>query len=176
MAEAALPLLIGAAGLSAVTSISQGLQAQKIGNLNAESLQNEANATLQAADARADQQKLETRRLLGDTSASFGASGVDPSQGSPLSVLSDQAAQGELTRRLTLWQGQNQASSLNQQGEMQRYQGYQAFQSGLLKAGSTLLSAGFAGSQIPASGGAPVAGAPYQGFVGSVGSYTPYQF
>src|SRR5579883_2162187 len=125
---------IAAAGVAAVGSIAA--------KYNAEVEQQRAQEAEQQAEAQAAIDKQNTARKMGQAEAAYGASGVDPNSGSPLNVMSDLATQGELTRQLTLYQGKIGAIADLQQGALDKLQGQNALTSGIVGAGSTLLTAG----------------------------------
>ena len=83
----------------------------------------EANAATvrgQAA-AQADADARTNRRRLGQAAADVAANGGDPNSGSSLDVMLDQASEGELNRRLTLYRGAVAATGYTNQANAQRY-------------------------------------------------------
>ncbi|HLG87055.1 MAG TPA: hypothetical protein VKZ79_07650 [Alphaproteobacteria bacterium] len=133
---------IAAAGVAAVGSIASGVAQSNAAKYNAEVEQQRAQEAEQQAEAQAAIDKQNTARKMGQAEAAYGASGVDPNSGSPLNVMSDLATQGELTRQLTLYQGKIGAIADLQQGALDKLQGQNALTSGIVGAGSTLLTAG----------------------------------
>lgn len=150
-------LLLAGAGAGALGSISQGNQQAAASNANAQQLEARASADTAQAAAQATLDQQNSRRQMAAAFANAGASGVDPGQGSPLSVMSDLAAQGELTRRLSIYRGDVASTGDLNQAALTRWQGSQAKQAGFLRAGTTLLTAaGFAGMQNGWFGGSGV--------------------
>lgn len=140
----ALLLAAGASALGTVTSavgaINQGYATQEAEQYNATLAQQQAQTAIQTSQEQAQQVQYQTHQTVGQQVANAGASGVDPNQGSPLSVMSDTATQGELNRQLTLWQGQSQAVSLQNQAAQDIYAGNQAVNAGYANAFGTFLS------------------------------------
>lgn len=130
---------VAGAGVSAVGSIQQGNAAQATANYNAAIEQQNAQQALAASQANAAITQQQTRRKLGEAAAAFGGAGVDM-QGSPLDVMSDLATQGELQRRITLYQGTPQARGLTSQAGLDVAGGQAAASAGLTKAGGSLLT------------------------------------
>ena len=178
MAKYAGLLSAAAGGVSAGSSLAQGYGAGAINDYNAgtaianaemRSQVDTYNAAVEARQAQiardtaASQGEIQdviTRRTMAQTIANAGASGIDVTQGSPLQVLSDQAGQGALMKRLLLYRGEMTAeaaesrgaldqllaqqalTSGNMQSTLDRLQGDQARMAGTMKAGSTLLTTG----------------------------------
>jgi hypothetical protein len=153
MVAAAPYLMMAAAGASAAGAVAQGVSQMNADRYNSQVASNEANAVESATASQATQEATQTKRQIGASLADAGASGVDPSSGSPLAVMSDTATQGELNRQLTIWQGGIQGSSLRQQGLLDKFQGNQALQGGIASAAGTLLSAGAIYAALPGPGG-----------------------
>jgi hypothetical protein len=128
------------AGFSALGSEYQGEQQQAVENSNAKvELQNATQAQL-AAKANAQQVERNTRSTIANARASFAASGVDVS-GSPLEVMHDIATKGELSRQLTIYQGQQQSKGFAGQAAIDKAKGEMDADAGYFQAGTTLLTA-----------------------------------
>jgi len=111
-AQAALTV---ASGLSAKQSADkQARQLKKVGELEAED------------------QRRANRRVLGAQQAAFGASGVSATAGSPLDVLADSVAEGELAALRRKFGRDSEAAAL-------RAQGNQELTASILDAGVTVL-------------------------------------
>lgn len=129
------------AGLSALGSEYQGEQEQAVENSNAKvELQNATQAQL-TAKANAQGVERNTRSTIANARASFGAAGVDVGSGSPLEVMHDIATKGELSRQLTLYQGQQQARAFAGQSAIDTAKGNIDADAGYFQAGTTLLTA-----------------------------------
>lgn len=156
-----LPIAIGLIGatsvLGAIGSITAGQNANAIASYNAQAERIKGQEAINQSQTQAAIDAANVRRRLGDTQAAFGAAGVNMA-GTPLEVLSDQATQGELTRRLDLYRGQIGQFSANSQAAVDSAQGQAQQEAGYLNAGTTLLSgaAKAAGSYYAGSGGAGV--------------------
>jgi hypothetical protein len=162
-------LLVAGAGTSALGALSQAQSAStavaynaQIAGINAQMAERNAQAAEQQAtqaiaegEAEAERQRLETRRRLGSARAIYGASGVDVF-GSPLDVLSESAAEGELDALILQYQGsrraqdyltraadyRNRAVFSTAQGRLMSWEADQLLTQGYWNAGSTLLTAG----------------------------------
>ena len=77
---------------------------------------------------------------MGQAQAATGASSVQAT-GSPLSVMHDIASQGELSRRLTIWKGQQQATGALGQGAIDEATGEAQQKAAQISGVSTLLTA-----------------------------------
>lgn len=133
---------VAAAGVSAVGSIMQGNAQARADNYNAEVEKQNADSARAAAAAQAQQTERDNARKMGQITAAYGASGIDPNQGSPLDVMADMADEGELSKRLVLYQGEVDARAAGQRATLDTMQGKSAQTAGYISAGSTLLSAG----------------------------------
>jgi hypothetical protein len=151
-------LLVASAASSAIGSIAgatgnvqQGKAEAQADLTNAAIQRQNAEIVKQQADAQAAIDTEQTERTLGQARAAYGASGVDVTRGSPLEVMADQAASGELTRQLDLYKGAVQATgNLAQAGLLQQEAGA-AQRAGQIRGASTLLTglAGAARSAVP---------------------------
>lgn len=133
-------MAVAAAAMSAMGSIQAGQQASAIGSYNNAVEDQRAQIAKEQAGAQAAMDESNNRRKLGEAAAAYGAAGVDMT-GTPLAVMSDQATQGELTRRLDLYRGNLTATSDIQQGQLDEAQGNAQKTASYFTAGSTLLSA-----------------------------------
>ncbi len=152
----ALPYIAAAgAAASAAGAMASARNQSAMDSYNARVQTADATNAMSAADATASQQSAMTQRQQGQIAASYGAAGVNTS-GTPLAVMSDQAAQGELARQLTLYKGRMQGSLDTQQSAISKAQGGAAMTTGALGAtGSLLTGAGRLTAQLyPQSGGA----------------------
>lgn len=140
------PAVVSAVGgLSQAAGQSQaGYGTQVVDLSNADSTNVLQQETASAGVTRATQIAQQTSRNIGSQKAAAGASGVDVNQGSPLSVMSDTATQGELNKQLSQWQTATQVASLIQQGKLDIYQGNLAEQAGQTASTGSLLSSGAA--------------------------------
>lgn len=142
-----------ASGISAIGSLQAGAAAESVAKYNAQVEEQRATEATGEAVAQEGQIAIQNRRQQAATVAAFGASGVDANSGTPLSVMADQAMQGELSKQLTLYRGTTQAMADRQQGNLDIAQGNQAVTASYYKAGSTLLSGG---AQVAGPNGANI--------------------
>ncbi len=82
-----------------------------------------------------EQTRLKWKRIIGQQLALYAKAGVDISSGSPLLIMSQTAAEGELEALNIRYAGENEA-------QMQRWYGKRAMQAAKLAAWSTLLTGG----------------------------------
>lgn len=123
----------------ALSNVSSGSSAAGADAYNAQLDQQRSQAALDTANAQATQVAQDNKRKMGEVAANIGASGVETT-GTPLSVMADQAMQGELARQLTQYQGTVQANAYNAQAQLDEAKAKQDENSGLFGAGGTLLS------------------------------------
>lgn len=128
------------AAVSAVGSIRAGNDQAAASKYNALVEDQNAVAARQQAGAAAEQKDNEVTRRLADARAAFAASGVDPNSGTPLDVMADSASQGELSKRLLLYQGDLTARGLGSQANLDRITGKNAQTAGYISAAGTLLT------------------------------------
>lgn len=153
-------LFAAAAGLQAVGQISAAQQRSQVAEQQARIQRIEAARANQAAREQrtVSEQEADRRRRLGQvergaTRAAVGASGVTL-EGTPTDILADQALETELNANLAEFEGQlqsrssrrSQAASLTQANQLES-RASNARRSGLVGAGTTLLSAGAGAAQ-----------------------------
>lgn len=129
-----------ATGLFSAAGSVLGAQDQAaVAKANAVDLTREATGDELAAKANAQSVERETARTLGQAQANAAASGVQLS-GSPLAVMHSIANQGELSRRLTVFNGQLAAKGALTQAAQQRAQASEDLTAGWVQGASTVLS------------------------------------
>jgi hypothetical protein len=149
VAVASLVVSIVAAASSAYVQSRQAQQQQDAAKYNAKVATNQAIQAGYAAEAQAKQREEQTRRRLASQRVAAGASGVT-TEGSPLSVMMDSAAQGAYEAGLIRAGGAYQSAALFGEAGIDRYYGDQAATAGAYRTGTTLLSG--AGSALGAYG------------------------
>jgi hypothetical protein len=117
---------VAAAGVTAYSAVQAGKSRQAADNFNAESAQQEAKA-------KSDLIRKESDRRIGTIRANLGKSGAT-SAGTPLMVLAESAANGEIDAMNAQYTGDRQAALYRASGANSRRQGN-------LQAGTSLLSA-----------------------------------
>ncbi len=141
-------------GLQAFSSLQAGVGAQQAARFNARVAENNAELSRRLAEdarhrGRIEEQRarLEAARLKGRQAAALAANGVDTRSGSPLQVLGDSAALGELdalqiranAEREAFEHRLRRSDSLNQ-ASLSRSSGDRALAQGIFRAGGSLLT------------------------------------
>ncbi len=127
-----------------------GKAEQEAANYNAKILENEAVAKRQEASTNAEDIRSRNAAVLAEQRARFGASGLSTTSGTPLYVMADTAAKGELDALRILHAGELEATGLQSSAGMQRWQGEIARQTSKAKARTTLLTG--AGKMLQSAG------------------------
>ena len=125
--------------MSAVGQIQQGKEQQKWSEYNAAVAERDAKAAKAAAGHEASQKRKETERLLGRQRALYGKSGVTM-EGSPLELMSETAAEGELDALMIERTGAVGAQRYGEEATLSRMKGASASRAGYWGAGTTLLT------------------------------------
>ena len=135
-----MELAVGALALSAVSQVSQGITAGKIGEFNAKASEAEAAATRQKAEVDAEIQGRRDRKIIAAGRAQRGASGLDVNSGSPLVVEAEDEFLAELNRKNILFSGEVNALSFENQAKLDRAKGKARRNAAFIGAGTTLLT------------------------------------
>ncbi len=138
-AEIALIAAAAAATVSAAGSLSAASAQSKAARFNAKVADQNAAAARKQAEADAARQQRLIDRQLAKRRTAFGASGTTL-EGSPLDLLEDVAAEGQLDVLGIRQQGLAQAREFNISASQSRARGRAARSQGFFQAGSTLLS------------------------------------
>lgn len=138
-------MLVGTA-IAGIGAIQQGQDAKNASEYNAAVAEQGAVASRQQAAANAAAAERESRKRLGAMEASYGASGVNLSEGSPLEILQQSARDAEMDRLNIIYGGEVRAGGYSNTATLDRYRGEAAETSGYLRAGSELLG-GYGRSQ-----------------------------
>lgn len=138
---AAVAAVAGAA-LSAYSSIQQGEAASKAEQYNAQVAANNAQQAKDAAAVNEESSAYRAKLLLASQKAAAGASGIDPNQGSPLSLMTDAAQQTTLDALKIRYGGETQSTAYVNQGQLDRFNAGQYARSGYLRGASTILGSG----------------------------------
>jgi hypothetical protein len=133
-------LALTGSAVSAASTIAAANSSAAALKFNQAQQQQEATTTEQSAAINAQQVEYQNAQRYGAAAAALGASGVDPSQGTPLDVMSDLTRQGELSRQLTLRNGTLTAQQLRAQAALTGAQSQQVQGAGAIAAGTTLVS------------------------------------
>lgn len=140
MGYIAVAVSVIGAGVSAYGQYEQGQSAKKAGEYNAEMSKRAADDALQRGSIDAAKIKDNTRKLISTQIANSGASGFDSSTGTPLDLSVEAKGYGELDALTTINNAQRQASGLNAQATLDRYQGNASARAGTIGAAGTLIS------------------------------------
>lgn len=125
---------IATAAVTTYSAIQQGQAQSASANYNAQiERQNQEAAAQQAAAAQAAQRQQQQRQL-GLMSANYGASGVDPTTGSPLNVFADTVQQNTLSNLSTKYSYQMKGLGYGDQATLDSSQASNATTSGYLNA------------------------------------------
>jgi hypothetical protein len=165
-----IPYIMAAgAVVSTYAAIKQGQAASDAASYNAKQAQQNAQAVQQQGEQAAIAQRREMGLKLGSLSANAGASGIDPSTGSPLDALSSSIQQGTLDNLNLKYNYQMKALGYNNTATLDTMQASNDSTAGYLNAaGAALGGAAQAGqayaNNSPGSrmygGGIPVAPGP----------------
>ena len=140
--------------VSVVGSISAGNDAKNIADQNAQNSEiNAANAKVTAgsqlavSEATASRSEEDNRRRIAAAVNNFGANGIDPTSGSPMDVMKDQASEGALDVQIQRWKGFQaahnsllQSDQFTTEAGIQTQQGENAQTAGYIAGGTTLLT------------------------------------
>jgi len=135
-----IAMTVAAAGFSAYASVKQGKSQAAWNKYNAQVAERNAKAAKAVAEAEAARKRRETQRLLRRQRAVYGKAGVT-FEGSPLLVMEDTAAEGELDALLIEYRGLTQKQAYRSQAETDRMRAQQAKAAGWYGAGTSLLGA-----------------------------------
>lgn len=132
-------LTIASTGLSAAGSIMQGNQQAAQAEAQAKALEQQARADQQASAFEQQQERRKQELAQSAARAQVGASGVAFS-GSPATVLTANAGQGQLDIEAIQYGSQLRQNNLGTQASISRFQGKQAKTAGFINAASGLVS------------------------------------
>ena len=136
----AIVAAIAAAAVSAYGAYEAGQTQQKIGKFNAKVAENAAQAKRDAARIEAQNKREQYASILAASRAGVGAAGVMPTEGSPLLVAMDDAANAKLNEARIIYSGEVGARAQESEAIVQRFIGKKAAQQGVIQAGASLLS------------------------------------
>ena len=125
--------------VNAFGQIQQGKAQQKWGSYNAAVAERDAETARLNAEYEAGVQRKETQKLLGRQRALYGKSGVTL-EGSPLLLMAETAAEGELDALMIERGGKMRAQGYRSEATLSRMKGSAAKRAGYYGAGSTLLT------------------------------------
>ena len=150
-AVAAIITAIVAAAASAYSAYSASEQQEAALKAQSRQERNRAQAARDAAAVAEFQARERSDRIRATARARAAASGIDPTEGSPLLIELENARQAEYDAQLIRYGGEVQSGYLGQEARLMTFRGRQARQAGNIGAGVSLL------------GGVAKAGAIYAG-------------
>ncbi len=145
--------LIGGA-VSAIGTITGGIQADKIGTYNADQLNRRANANDTATVAKEELLRDRNKETLASQRAALGANGIDATSGSALVGVSQNMRDAELDALTLRYEGLMQSHDIRANADMTLYEGKAKKQASKLGAvGSIVGAAGSYASSGMGGGG-----------------------
>ena len=131
--------LLASTAMQAAGSIIEGRNQQISAKFNAELAQRQAEAYGKQAELEKYRIERRKRQLMGKQRALYAKAGVRL-EGSPLEVLADTEAQFELDKAIVEYNKRLNVGRYKAQASMYKKMGKQALMSGIIKAGTTLLT------------------------------------
>lgn len=130
-------------GLFGVTAAraerKQGQAAEQIGEYNAKTLEQEAQASDEKYALAEKDHRTKVRRLLATQRALYAKSGMDLSSGSPLAMLALTTSEGEMDSLLIRHEGVTERNRLLNEANLQRYYGRVGMTMGRFSSQATFL-------------------------------------
>ena len=139
LAVAAVVVAAAGAATTAYGQYEQGKAQKKWGSYNAALAERDAETARKNAEYEAGVQRKETQKLLSRQRALYGKSGVTL-EGSPLLLMAETAAEGELDALMIERGGRTRAQGYRSEATLSRMKGSAAKRAGYYGAGSTLLT------------------------------------
>lgn len=152
-----------ASGVSAYSQIKQGEQAEGVGKYNARVAEQQATSARQAAAADAETKRRQLERVLGAQRARFGASGIIPSEGSPLLVMMQSEEEAALDVARVKYGGEAQGYGLESEARLQRFRGKALKRQSYLGATGAILQGVSSAASLYGGLKAPTSGPAYRG-------------
>lgn len=128
--------------VSAAGTIMSGNAARGAANFEAAQMTQQAGQERAASQRRASEQRRQAGLVNSAVRSRAAASGAGATDPTVLDIEGDNAATGEYNALSALYEGEERARGLEMNAGARRYEGQQARQASLFKAGSTLLSSG----------------------------------
>jgi hypothetical protein len=146
MAAAGAIIAAAAAATGALGSLLGGLASSAEADRQVEAYSQAGEVAEKQARNAAAAERDKYRRLAGSQKAAYGATGVDVNAGSPLSVLADTDAEGEVSAmqllysgELEKWNNRIQAQAVRRKGDQALLGGILSMVTGFAQAGSGLM-------------------------------------
>lgn len=138
-ATAATALTIGAMAFSATAAIQGGMQQAALHRYNASVSEMNARSSREWAQYEARRHEEKSAAFLARQEAAFAGNGVVGTEGSPLLMMADTAANAELDRLAIIHKGELQATRYYNEAQGSRFGAQIAMESAYMKAGASLL-------------------------------------
>lgn len=132
-------MIVGAA-MSAVGAVRQAQAQAGAARYNAQVAEQNASIAMAQGTAASEQQQRDSARKMGAAIASYGASGVDVSSGSPADVLADSARQSALDNATIKYNARLRAMGFTEQAALDRSGADNSESAGYINATSSLLN------------------------------------
>lgn len=140
LAYVAVAASVIATGISTYSAIQQGQAAKNAADYNAAVQRKAAAMETQRGATEAAEHRQKVKQMISRQNAAFGASGVEGSTGSAADVMTETAGMGELDALRIVNNSQRQAWGLESQARIGEYEGKAAYQQGIMKGTTSLLS------------------------------------
>lgn len=136
-----IPLITSVA--SGFSALEQGRQQSAALEYNAQVARQQARAEIERARLEESQFRRRARQVQGAQRAAMGASGAVVGSGSFGDIIADDAIQAELGALAIRYGGQQQARFYSQQAQLDRRRAASSRQTGILRAGTSLLTGAY---------------------------------
>ncbi len=127
-------------GMSAYGQYKQGEAAKAAGSAAEDVAAANAEAIRDKAAYEEEIQRDKLKKIMGRQRTLYAKAGVNIDEGSPLLALMQSAEEGERDAQAIRYGGEVNAAQQLNQGRMAAFQGEQAYQAGIMSAGSTFLT------------------------------------
>lgn len=135
--------------ISAAGAIQQGKQAKKMGEFQQAQAMEDAKAEREASADRAEKIRKIGRLQKSSARSALAKSGVVADAGTALEIQEDITERSESDALSEILTGENKGRRFEQQGSIAKLTGDNAYTSGILGAGKSVLSGGYQYSQLP---------------------------
>lgn len=133
-------LALAGTAISGLAQLSAGQQASSAGSYNSTITKQAANNAAAAGEANAVQEDMKTNLLLSRNRAAAAAGGGSASDPSVVNNAEQIAGQGEYNTLTDLYNGTSKEQSLNEQANLEQYEGQSAATTDYIKAGASVLN------------------------------------
>lgn len=139
LAAAALTIAVIGTGVSTLSALQQGRSQRRVSEYNAKVLENQKVAIQQKAELDVQKHREAVNRLRGSQKVAYAKSGIDLS-GSASDVLMDTERRGLLDEKIIRYNAAQGITGTESEIALTLAEGRQASQTGLINAGTSLLS------------------------------------